>query len=614
VQAPSARRGRLFSFAEIHLNKAAELAPPSILIDAAADIVHISEQAARFLHQGGGEPTRELVALVQPALRLALRVALFQARKSGRQAGTGPVRYQENDVVHAVDIQVLPFRDPHAEGELMLVQFLPVADAVPALEQASAPPSVPPSAQEHVMLRELDEALRHTRKQLQDTIEQAEVTGTEMRIYGEEMQTTVEQLHADAATLEQSRDQLLAANMALQVDNQEWQQRAEASTKAHDDLANLVASSGVATIFLDRGMRILRFTPRIADFFNVLPADIGRPLLHITNHLDCPGLAEEAATVFVTLQPMEREVRSNDGRDYIVRVHPYRTTADRIEGAVMSFFDITARKLAEDIRQAAEARMSTMFDSLPVAVCVMDADGTMVLSNRIMQRYLPTGIMPSRDPERGGRWRAWHEDGRPLAFGEFPGARALRGERVVPGIEMLYLQDDGREIWTQVASAPVSDAAGRRSSEATVVITDIDALKRTEAMARGNEGRLHGLIADLALAVWEADADGMVVADSPSWRAYTGQSVAQWLGEDWLDAVHPDDREEAARQWRAAVARQGVVAAEFRLRRPDGGWRRTRVRAEPMFAVDGSVRKWVGLNVDVDVDMDDDERAMQGSR
>jgi two-component system CheB/CheR fusion protein len=110
------RRGRLFSFAEIHLHKAAELAPPSILLNADADIVHVSERAARFLRPGGGEPTRELAALVLPPLQLALRAALFQARRSGRQAASGPVSYEGGDGIHAVDMQVLPFRDPHAEG------------------------------------------------------------------------------------------------------------------------------------------------------------------------------------------------------------------------------------------------------------------------------------------------------------------------------------------------------------------------------------------------------------------------------------------------------------------------------------------------------------------
>lgn len=134
------RRDRLFSFADIHQHKALELAAPSILLNADAHIVHVSEQAVGFLRQASSEPTRELAALVLPALRLALRAALFQARASGRLACTGPVRYDEGDGAHLVDIRVLPFHDQHAEGELMLVRFVAVSDMpAPPTPRRTAP-------------------------------------------------------------------------------------------------------------------------------------------------------------------------------------------------------------------------------------------------------------------------------------------------------------------------------------------------------------------------------------------------------------------------------------------------------------------------------------------
>lgn len=178
----------------------------------------------------------------------------------------------------------------------------------------------------------------------------------------------------------------------------------------------------------------------------------------------------------------------------------------------------------------------------------------------------------------------------------FP-ARASRGERVVPGIEMLYHRDDGGETWTQVAAAAVVDGQGRPTGEVAVVINDIDALKRTEGALRENEARLRDLLGGLALTVWETDAEGRVVADSPSWRAYTGQSVDEWLGEGWLDAVHPDDRAAVKREWEDAVAQRRTVDHVFRLRSREGGWHRSRARALPLFNIDGTVRKWVGMNV-----------------
>jgi two-component system CheB/CheR fusion protein len=588
------RRGRLFSFAEIHLHKAAELAPPSILLNAEGEVLHISEQAVGFLRPAGGEPTRELVRLVLPELQLALRAALFQARKGAHPATTGPLHYERDGEAGAVDLEVLPFSDPHAEEGLMLVRFVGVAEA--------GPRAAPAAAQDQALMAQLDEELRSTRKQLRDTIGHAELASNEMQLYSEEMQTTVEELRAAAAALEQSRDELLSANRELSAANEDLRRRAADAAKAHDDLVNLVASSDVATIFLDRDMRILRYTPRIAEFFNVIPSDLGRPLRDITNRLNCPRLAEGAAEVFVTLQAMEREVRSKDGRDYIVRVHPYRTREDRIDGAVMTFFDITGRRAAEDALCESAARLSTTFESLPVGIGVYDDRGAVLMANRVMHRYLPTGLMPSRDPVRAERWRAWHADGSPLAFDEFPGSRALRGEWVVPGIEVLYRQDDGREIWTQVASAPVSDDQGRATGEVTVAIMDIDARKRTEAALREDEMRLRELLGVLALAVWEADAEGRVTIDSQSWGSYTGQRAEEWMGEGWLDAIHPDDRARVVREWKDALTRRGQLDTAYRVRSADGAWHRSRVRALPLFNIDGSVRKWVGMNVADDRD------------
>jgi two-component system CheB/CheR fusion protein len=345
-------------------------------------------------------------------------------------------------------------------------------------------------------------------------------------------------------------------------------------------------------------MRIVRFTPRVADFFNVIDSDIGRPLLHITNSFDDPALAEDAAAVFDTLQAMEREVRGKDGRDYIMRVHPYRTTAHLIDGAVMTFFDVTERKRIEQAQRVNDARLAALFESLPVAVGVFDDKGDATMFNHALRRFLPeSGGLP-RDPDSAARWRSWSAEGRPLGPGEFPGARALRGERVVPGVEMLYTDDSGRQTWTQVASSPVIGTDGRVAGQC-LVITDIDALKRSEEALRENEGRLLELAGEFAQVVWETDAGGMVRTDSPSWRAYTGQTREGWLGMGWLDAVHPDDRAHAARQWAEAVAASSMVNAHFRVRRADGQWRLMAVRAAPMVGADGRIRKWVGLDVEL---------------
>lgn len=140
--------------------------------------------------------------------------------------------------------------------------------------------------------------------------------------------------------------------------------------------------------------------------------------------------------------------------------------------------DVTERNRAEVALRESEARLAILIDALPVGVGIFDADGIVVVANREMTRYLPTGVIPFRDPDRVGRWRATHPDGRPVDRADYACARAMRGERVVPGIEFRYTQDDGTEMWTQVAAVPLQIAD--RIPGQVMVISDIDVAKRAE--------------------------------------------------------------------------------------------------------------------------------------
>jgi two-component system CheB/CheR fusion protein len=361
---------RQFTFAEIHQRVLAQYAPPSVVVNREYDIVHMSDRAGKYLRHAGGEPSRNLISLVHPEIRLELRTALFQALQTAKSVDARSVKLGSDNRAHFVNMTVRPFHDADADTDLVLVLFDEVEQTM------DSGPATSSEGRTDAVLTQLEDELQRTKEQLRETVEHAEVSMEELRASNEELQAVNEEMRSTTEELETSKEELQSVNEELVTVNHELKVKVEETGKANDDLNNLIASADIATIFVDRGMRIKRYTPRASNIFNLISTDIGRSLLDITHRLDYPELANDAGATFETLRPAEREVRSNDGRCYIVRLLPYRTTEERIDGAVMTFFDITSRREAEERLRAGEERLRLAAESMKdYAIMTLDANG-----------------------------------------------------------------------------------------------------------------------------------------------------------------------------------------------------------------------------------------------
>ncbi|WP_157271366.1 CheR family methyltransferase [Azohydromonas aeria] len=362
------------TYAELHRRLAEQHAPPSVLVDGEGNVVHLSEQAGRFLRHGGGTPSHQLLSLVQPELRLELRTALFQASRTGKSVEARRVHMGSDSRKRFVNMTVRPVQEPGAAPNLSLVLFDEVEDSM-------AGDSGQPDVQgRDPLVAQLEEELRRVKEQLQGTIEQSETSNEELKASNEELQAINEELRSTTEELETSKEELQSINEELITVNHELKTKVEETGKINDDLQNLIASTDIATVFVDRAMSIKRFTPHATKLFNLIPTDVGRSLLDITHRLDHPTLADDAAEAFQSLRVIEREVRSQEGRWYLARVLPYRTTEDRIDGAVLTFVDITGR------RQAEEAMRLLAESTKDYAILTCDLEGRITTWNHGAER------------------------------------------------------------------------------------------------------------------------------------------------------------------------------------------------------------------------------------
>ena len=274
------------------------------------------------------------------------------------------------------------------------------------------------------------------------------------------------------------------------------------------------------------------------------------------------ALRQQDEAVIARGTPMQLEETipvAGEARSFLTLKAPLRDESSRVIGILGIARDITERKQAEEAVLASERRFAAVLEQLPVGVGVMDFDGRVTLTNPLMRRFVPDRI-PSLDPDRRSRWRAFKPDGSLLEPGDWPGQRALRGEAVVPGVEFLFTEDDGREVWTSVASTPLRNESGAVGG-VVVVIQDIDDRKRTEEALRKSEARLGGILRQSPAGIVQTDAAGCMTMVNPRWCEMLGYSEAELPGRNILEIIHPSFVAPTA----AAFGRLAAGAPDFQM-------------------------------------------------
>ncbi|QDT02068.1 Autoinducer 2 sensor kinase/phosphatase LuxQ [Rubripirellula lacrimiformis] len=423
-----------------------EFAPKAVVIDQSGQVLNASDGVSKYLSVSGGDFHNNIIKMAVPGLRIGLRAAINEATKTRRKTTHDKLSIRDEECIQRVMLTVQPMPQLGADNELFLVVFHDIGEPIIRDDSDDMPESASTGDQNaDAIIAQMERELETMRADLERTLQDMEAANEELKSSNEELLSMNEELQSANEELETSKDEIRAGSDAV--------------ARVNADLENLLRSTKIATVFLDKDLNIRSFTPSIADIYSLIPTDVGRPLQRFVPHVQqMPPLPDPQK--IQNGETVDDTILADSGKSYIRRVLPYRSHTGVCEGIVVTFVDVSQVKESQELFQ--------------------------------------------------------------------------------------LLVDASSQI------------------------------------------------------VWITNAAGVAAEDSPSWRAFTGQSKEDWLGFGWLNVVHPDDRERTIAEWKSVVEQGKTLSVEYRLRHRSGRYRWMHVHAVAQRFADGTIRRWIGMNTDID--------------
>ena len=356
-----------------------EVMPPSLLLTDRGELVQAFGGASRFLRIQDGRQGLDILDLVDDELKMILVGGLKRALAEGTPVSFKGVRLPADGGKRAHTVAIRRLRSRNAGAPHLLVSFEPQGDVVPRAAAADAT-EIDLDQVSRQQLGALEAELSYTRETLQAAIEEREASN-------EELQASYEELQASNEELQSTNEELQSVNEELYTVNAEYQRKIAELTELTNDMDNLLSSTEVGTIFLDRQLRIRRFTPQVAESFNLVAHDIGRPIDTFANTLDHPGLVDELTRVLRSGEPVERELRDARGKVFFLRILPYRVKGT-VDGVVLTLIDVSGLRAAEDALFHERYLLNSLLLSVRDAIYFKDARGRFIRANRAMAARL----------------------------------------------------------------------------------------------------------------------------------------------------------------------------------------------------------------------------------
>ncbi|MGD0540737.1 MAG: PAS domain S-box protein, partial [Tepidisphaeraceae bacterium] len=534
-------------------------APTSVVINQKHEILYTCGLIQDYLKQPAGVMQTDLLRWVEDSLRSKLRAALKKAQTTDQAVILSDVRMRRGSSTSVFDITLEPLKAPRQAEGLILITFRGSKSTV------RTTPTAPPSpANDESLVRQLEDELKNTREDLQSNIDQLAASNEELKASNEEVTSVNEELQSTNEEMETSKEELQSLNEELSTVNSQLQVNVEELETKTNDLNNLLSSTEIATIFLDRHFQIKWFTAPTTRQLNLRRTDMGRHIGDFAQKFTGEDLLGDADKVLHKPTPIEREIRGQDGCWYLRRVLPYRTADSRIDGVVITFVNIQHTKLAEE----GVRRLATVLRDSNDAVTLQDFDGHILSWNHgaeIMfgfseaeaKRLIALKLVPA--PKRA-EMRAILE-------------QFKRGEKITSSLESQRITKDGRVIDVWLTVTPLLDEQGHAMGIATTE-RDITHRKQYEQTLRDSDAKHRAIFEAAVDGIITIDEHGTVESINAAAERLFGYPAEEVIGRNvkmfMPEPYHSQHNQYMANYLRTGQAKIIGIGREVRGRRKDG--------------------------------------------
>jgi two-component system CheB/CheR fusion protein len=446
-----------------------EVMPPSLLLTDRGELVHAFNGASRFLRMRDGRQDLDVLDVVDAELKMVLVGGIKRALTETAPLVFKGVRIESNGEAGRYDVSLRRVRSRHRDIPHVLVSFDDARGVARTI--STAPTEINLDQISREQLTGLEAELSHTKENLQSAIEELETSNEELQAANEELQASNEELQS-------TNEELQSVNEELYTVNAEYQRKIAELTELTNDMDNLLTSTEVGTVFLDRQLRIRKFTPQIAETFDLMPHDVGRSIETFTYKLDHPELIEDLKQVLAAAKPVERELRDVRGKTFFLRIFPYRAKGT-VDGVVLTLIDVSGLKAAEDALFHERYLLNSLLSNVPDAIYFKDARGRFIRANQPMAARL--GLAQS-DEISGKTPADLPDENVALALHKQDQAVLQTGQAQHYNLEERRLAGGGSQ-WDMVTRLPLRDPGGRIVGT-TVIFRDVTEQKRAEEKIR----------------------------------------------------------------------------------------------------------------------------------